>query len=124
MLTVHQECWGALTVESSCRNGNSWMYPWLGLLIGTGTALMVMHPISMVLQNQHDALFHLASFRLDQIFLDSFATQFLPMKLLYVIPKCILGVFLGVILKRLKENRLHMEALHQDSELKRIISSL
>ena len=113
-----------LTLEFSPRNCNLWLYLWLGLLIGAGASLLVVHPISMVVQNQHDALFHLASFRPDQIFLDSFAAQFLPVKLLCAIPRCILGVFIGGILLRLKENRLRLEALHHDSEFNRIISHI
>ena len=72
----------------------------------------------MVVQNLHDALFHLASFRPDQIFFDSFRTQFLPLKLLYAIPGGTLGAILGVIFRRLTENLLlSLEALHQDFEL-------
>ena len=96
----------ALTLEFSTLKGSLWVYPWLGLLIGAGTGALVGHPIAMVLQNIHDALFHLASFRPDQILLDSFTTQFLPMKFLYTIPGGILGAILGVIFRRLTENRL------------------
>jgi signal transduction histidine kinase len=106
-----------LTLEFSPLTGSLWVYPWLGLLIGAGAGVLVGHPITMVVQNIHDALFHLASFRPDQIFFDSFATQFLPLKLLYAIPGGILGGILGVIFRRLKENRLGLEALHQDFEL-------
>ena len=46
-----------------------------------------------------------------------FATEFLSLKLLYAIPGGTLGAILGVIFRRLKENRLGLEALHQDFEL-------
>jgi signal transduction histidine kinase len=106
-----------LTLELSPLKGSLWVYPWLGLLMGGGAGVLVGHPITMVVQNLHDALFHLASFRPDQIFFDSFATQFLPIKLLYAIPGGTLGAILGVIFRRLKENRLGLDALHQDFEL-------
>lgn len=106
-----------LTLEFSPLTGSLWVYPWIGLLIGAGAGLLMGHPITMVVQNIHDAIFHLASFRPDQIFFDSFATEFLPMKLLYAIPGGVLGTILGVIFRRLKENRLGLEALHQDFEL-------
>ena len=106
-----------LTLEFSPIKGSLWVYPWLGLLIGAGAGALVGHPITMVVQNLHDALFHLASFHPEQIFLDSFATQFLPLKLLYAIPGGTLGAILGAIFRRLKENRLGLEALHQDFEL-------
>ena len=106
-----------LTLEFSPLTGSLWVYPWIGLLIGAGAGVLVGHPITMVVQNLHDAMFHLASFRPDQIFFDSFATEFLPMKLLYAIPGGVLGTILGVISRRLKENRLGLEALHQDFEL-------
>lgn len=106
-----------LTLEFLPIKGSLWVYPWLGLLIGAGAGVLVGHPITMVVQNLHDALFHLASFHPEQIFLDSFATQFLPLKLLYAIPGGILGAILGVIFRRLKENSLGLEALHQDFEL-------
>jgi signal transduction histidine kinase len=106
-----------LDLEFSPIKGSLWVYPWLGLLIGAGAGILVGHPITMVVQNLHDALFHLASFRPDQIFFDSFRTQFLSLKLLYAIPGGTLGAILGVIFRRLKENRLVLEALHQDFEL-------
>ena len=106
-----------LTLEFSPIKGILWVYPWLGLLIGAGAGVLVGHPITMVVQNLHDALFHLASFRPDQVFFDSFRTQFLSLKLLYAIPGGALGAILGVIFRRLKENRLGLEALHQDFEL-------
>jgi signal transduction histidine kinase len=106
-----------LTLEFSPIKGSLWVYPWLGLLIGAGAGVLVGHPITMMVQNIHDALFHLASFRPDQIFFDSFDTQFLPLKLLYAIPGGTLGGILGVIFRRLKKNRLGLEALHQDFEL-------
>jgi signal transduction histidine kinase len=107
----------ALTLEFSPIKGSLWVYPWLGLLIGAGAGALVGHPITMVVQNLHDALFHLASFHPEQVFFDSFATQFLPLKLLYVIPGGTLGAIMGVIFRRLQENRLGLEALHQDFEL-------
>ena len=106
-----------LDLEFSPIKGSLWVYPWLGLLIGAGAGLLVGHPITMVVQNLHDALFHLASFRPDQIIFDSFRTEFLSLKLLYAIPGGTLGVILGVIFRRLKENRLGLEDLHQDFEL-------
>jgi signal transduction histidine kinase len=106
-----------LTLEFSPLTGSLWVYPWIGLLVGAGAGVLVGHPITMVVQNLHDALFHLASFRPDQIFLDSFSTQFLPLKLLYAIPGGTLGAILGVIFRRLKGNRLRLDALNQDFEL-------
>ncbi len=106
-----------LDLEFPPIKGSLWVYPWLGMLIGAGAGVLVGHPITMVVQNLHDALFHLASFRPDQIFFDSFRTQFLPLKLLYAIPGGTLGAILGVIFRRLRENRLSLEALHQDFEL-------
>src|SRR5512139_3267319 len=106
-----------LNLEPPPLKGSLWAYPWIGLLIGAGAGILVGHPISMLVQNLHDALFHLASFRPEQIIFDSFTTEFLSMKLLYAIPGGILGAILGVSFRRLKENRLALEALHQDFEL-------
>ena len=106
-----------LILELPPLQGSLWAYPWIGLLIGSGAGILVGHPISMMVENLHDALFHLASFRPDQIIFDSFATQFLPMKLLYAIPGGILGAILGVIFRRLKENHQGLDALQQDFEL-------
>ncbi len=106
-----------LTLEFSPIKGNLWVYPWLGLLIGAGAGVLVGHPSAMAVQDLHDARYHLASFHPEQIFLDSFASQFLIMKLLYLILGGITGSILGLIFRRLKENRLGLEALHQDFEL-------
>jgi signal transduction histidine kinase len=114
---MNQERLEPLDLEFSPIKGRRWVYPWLGMLIGAGAGMMVGHPLTMVVQNLHDALFHLASFRPDEIFFDSFRTQFLPLKLLYGIPGGTLGAILGVIFRRLKENRQGLEALHRDFEL-------
>src|SRR5665647_2358695 len=91
-----------LDLEFSPIKGSLWVYPWLGLLIGAAGGMLVGHPITMVVQNLHDALFHLASFRPDEIFFDSFRPQFFPLKLLYGIPGATLGAILGVVFRHLK----------------------
>jgi signal transduction histidine kinase len=106
-----------LTLKFSPLKGSLWAYPWIGLLIGAGAGALVGHPIAMAVQNLHDAHYHLASFHPEQIFLDSFASQFLLMKLLYAILGGITGSILGLIFRRLIENRLGLEAMHQDFEL-------
>ena len=106
-----------LTLKFSPLKSSLWAYPWIGLLIGAGAGALGGHPIAMAVQNLDDAHYHLASFHPEQIFLDSFASQFLIMKLLYLILGGITGAILGLIFRRLKENRLGLEALHQDFEL-------
>jgi signal transduction histidine kinase len=106
-----------LTLESASMPGRLWGYPWLGLLIGAGAGALVGHPIAMAVQDLHDARYHLASFHPEQIFLDSFASQFLIMKLLYGILGGILGAILGAIFRGIEKNRLGLEALHKDFEL-------
>jgi signal transduction histidine kinase len=106
-----------LDLEFSPIRGGLWVYPWLGLLIGVGAGALVGHPIAMAVQDLHNALYHLANFHPEQVFLDSFASQFLIMKLLYAILGGMLGTVLGVIFRRFKENSLALEALHQDFEL-------
>lgn len=64
-----------LTLEFSLPS-NLWVYPWMGLLIGAGAGALMGHPIAILVQNIHDAWFHLASFRPDEIFFDSFAKEF------------------------------------------------
>ena len=106
-----------MTLKFSPLKGSLWVYPWIGLLIGAGAGALVGHPIAMVVQDLHDARYHLASFHPEQIFLDSFASQFLDMKFLYLILGGITGSIFGLIFRRLKENHLGLEALHQDFEL-------
>jgi signal transduction histidine kinase len=106
-----------LTSKFSPLKGSFWSYPWIGLLTGAGAGALVGHPIAMAVQDLHDARYHLASFHPEQIFLDSFAPQFLIMKLVYIILGGIGGVILGLIFRRFKENRLKLEAMHQDFEL-------
>jgi signal transduction histidine kinase len=106
-----------LTLKFSPLKGSLWVYPWIGLLVGAGAGALVGHPIAMGVQDLHDSHYHLTSFHPEQILLDSFASQFLDMKFLYLILGGITGFILGLIFRRLKENRLGLEALHQDFEL-------
>ena len=100
-----------LSLKSSPLKGSLWVYTRIGLLIGAGAGALAGHPIAMVVKNLHEARYYLTSFHPEQIIRDSFVSQFLDMKLLSLILGGITGSFLGIIFRRLQEDRLGLEAL-------------
>jgi signal transduction histidine kinase len=91
--------------------------PWLGLLLGAAVGFFVVHPISMLVRTAHDFIYSGAPPDLGSAVLHSFHTEMWPMMLLYTLLGALVGVVLGLFLKHLRENRLRLDALHQEFEL-------
>jgi signal transduction histidine kinase len=91
--------------------------PWLGLLLGAVVGFLVVHPISMLVRVAHNSIYSGAPLDLGLAFLHSFHVEMWPMMLLYTLLGALVGVTLGIVLKRLKENRQRLDTLHQEFEL-------
>jgi signal transduction histidine kinase len=91
--------------------------PWLGLLIGATVGFLVVHPISMLVREAHNSIYSGAPFEFGSAVLHSFHAQMWPMMMLYTVLGALVGVVLGVVLKRLKENRQRLDSLHQEFEI-------
>lgn len=94
-----------------------WAYPWIGICLGTLVSFLVVHPLSMMVLEVHYYIYYGATPDLLKVALHSFHEEMWPMMLLYAVLGALVGGIVGFILKRLKENRLRLDTLHQEFEL-------
>ncbi|MEW6386250.1 MAG: HAMP domain-containing sensor histidine kinase [Thermodesulfobacteriota bacterium] len=104
-------------LEPSIVRRKSGPLPWVGLLLGALAGFFILHPLAMLVRAAHDSIYSGVPFTLEPAFLHSFHRQMWPMMMLYTLLGALVGVVLGLILKRLKENRQRLDTLHQEFEL-------
>lgn len=92
-------------------------YPWLGLLLGAGFAVLIGYPLHLAVSNFHDHLISGAPLRLLKAIVRGFTPRLWPLFLLYAVAGGLAGAVLGRILQRLRDNRLRFDNLHHEFEL-------
>ena len=92
-------------------------YPWIGLFLGVAVGILVAHPLAMVAFNVHNFVYGGTPLNIRGAIIHSFDFHMWPMMLLFALFGGITWAFLGFIIQRLRENRLRLEALHQEFEL-------
>lgn len=92
-------------------------FPWVGLLVGALAGLLVVHPVSMLVQAAQSFIYSGASFEFGKALIHSFHARMWPMMLLYTLLGAFVGLILGLVLKVLKENRQRLDTLHQEFEI-------
>ncbi len=106
-----------VVLEAPAPRGATRVFPWLGLLSGAVAAVLVGHPLSMVIDDIHDYVYYGQSLHIREDIIRSFNMHMWPMILLYSFSGGIIGAVLGYIFQRLQENRLRLDSLHQEFEL-------
>jgi signal transduction histidine kinase len=107
----------AILLEPTAVQKKVWTYPWIGLLLGALVSFFIVHPITMLVLEAHYFITYGRPFDLMPAFLHSFHGEMWPMMVLYSLLGAAVGGVLGFILKRLKENRLRLDTLHQEFEI-------
>ncbi|MBI4644588.1 MAG: hypothetical protein HY790_06960 [Deltaproteobacteria bacterium] len=92
-------------------------YPWWGLLIGVAAGLLTGHPLAMVVYNIHDHVISGTPLNVCGAIIHSFHLHMWPMIVIYGVFGGLAGGFLGRMARRLKENRVRLDTLHQEFEL-------
>jgi len=103
--------------EAPSRGERTWVYPWLGILIGVALGIFTGHPIAMVVHNVQSFIYSKEPLNLGKALVDSFDLEMWPMLLLYIVFGAVFGAFCGSIFQRLREHRLRLDTLHQEFEL-------
>ncbi len=106
-----------LFLEAPLRKERTWVYPWLGLLVGLGLGTLVGHPLAMVVQNVHAHLMEGTPLDLGRAIIHSFHVHMWPMTLLFALFGGIVWAVIGWIFMHLRKNRLRLDTLHQEFEL-------
>ena len=97
--------------------GHSPAYPWIGLLVGAGLAVLLAYPLVLIINLLHDHFTFGVPLNLPRAVLRGLKPQLWPLMLLYALGGGLVGMVLGRIFQRIHENRLRLDNLHHEFEL-------
>ena len=97
--------------------GRTPAYPWIGLGLGAGLAVLLAYPLVLMINLIHDHYAYGVPINLFHALLRSLKPQLWPLILLYALGGALAGAILGRIFQRLHENRLRLDNLHHEFEL-------
>lgn len=100
--------------EALIRQKKIWVYPWIGILFGIAVGIVIGHPLSMLAHEYYNSLASGAPLDVWGALLHSFHWHMWPMTLIFAGFGGITWGFIGFILQRLRENRLHLDAAHRE----------
>ncbi len=97
--------------------GHTPAYPWIGLLIGAGLAVLLAYPLVIMINLVHDHYLYGVPLNIFRAILRGLKLQLLPVIGLYALGGGLAGAILGRIFQRIHENRLRLDNLHHEFEL-------
>jgi len=97
--------------------GHSPAYPWIGLLIGAGFAVLLGYPLVLVIHNLYHYFTADLPLNLSLALSQGLKPRLWPLILLYGLGGGLAGVILGYIFQRIHENRGRLDSLHHEFEL-------
>ena len=101
-------------LEALIRQKKIWLYPWIGILFGIALGILIGHPLSMLAHKYYNSVASGAPLDVWGALLHSFYWHMWPMTLIFAGFGGITWGFIGFILQRLRENRLRLDAAHQE----------
>ncbi len=105
-----------VVLKSPSHREKTWAYPWIGVGLGVAVGILIGHPLAMLVYNFHDHLITGTPLDVSGAFLHSFHFHMWPMILLFSLFGGVSWGIIGFVLKRLRENRLRLDTLHQEFE--------
>jgi signal transduction histidine kinase len=100
------------------RPEQTWLYPWIGLVFGVIGGVLFGHPVGMLAQGFFDFITTGAPFDVWGAIIHSFHLSMWPMTLVFASFGGISWAILGLVFRRLRENRLRLDTLNQEFELR------
>jgi signal transduction histidine kinase len=97
--------------------GHPVAYLWVGLLIGTGVALLVAYPLILLINLIHDHFTFGVPLDITRALGKGLKPRLWPYILLSGLGGALTGATLGRIFQRIRENRLRLDNLHHEFEL-------
>ena len=100
------------------RLEQTWLYPWIGLVFGMISGVLIGHPVAMLALDFHDFVTKGATFDAWGAIVHSFYLHMWPMTLVFALFGGVTWALMGFIFQRLRENRLRLDTLNQEFELR------
>ena len=113
---MNDEPLNPVVLKSPFHKEKTWAYPWLGVVLGVAVGILVGHPLAMLAFSFHECLLSGTTCDVTSALVHSFHWQMWPMMLLFAGFGGISWGIIGFVLKRLRENRLRLNTLHQEFE--------
>jgi signal transduction histidine kinase len=113
---MNDETINPVVLKSPFRKEKTWVYPWIGVGLGVAVGILVGHPLAMLAYNFHECLMSGTTCDVTGAIFHSFSSHMWPMMLLFSVFGGVSWGIIGFVLKRLRENRLRLDTLHQEFE--------
>ena len=104
-------------LKAYVAKGHSPAYPWIGLLIGAGFAVLLGYPLVLAINNIYDHFAVGLPLNLSLAISQGLKPRLWPLILLYGLGGGLAGVILGCLFQRVQENRGRLDSLHHEFEL-------
>jgi hypothetical protein len=103
----------AVTMAPTFRE-RTWFYPWIGLLFGVVLGIFIGHPLSMLVHDFYNSINLGTPLDVPGDLFHSFHWHMWPMILIFAAFGGLGWGFIGLILQRLQESRLRLDASHRE----------
>ena len=113
---MNDETINPVVLKSPIHKEKTWFYPWIGVVFGVAVGILIGHPLAMLAYNFHECLISGTTCDVTGALFHSFRWHMWPMMLLFSVFGGVSWGIIGFVLKYLRENRLRLDALHQEFE--------
>lgn len=113
---MNDELINPVALTAPIRKEKTWAYPWIGIAFGVATGVLIGHPLAMLAYSFHECMMRGTTCDVTGALFESFHWHMWPMMVLLGLFGGVTWGIIGFILKRLRENRLRLDTLHQEFE--------
>ncbi len=94
-----------VVLNSPIRKEKTWVYPWIGVVLGVAFGILIGHPLFMLAYKFHECLISGTTCDVTGALLHSFHWQMWPMMVLFSLFGGVFGGIIGFILYTLHQER-------------------
>jgi signal transduction histidine kinase len=113
---MNEELVNPVVLKAPRRTEKTWGYPVIGVALGLAVGVLIGHPLAMLAYSIHECSLAGTTCDVAGALSHSFDFHMWPMMLLFSVFGGVSWGIIGFVLKRLRENRLRLDTLHQEFE--------